>query len=156
MGLGERCHYLTCTLTDGLDTPWPPITTLLPLLALTVVSVCSHDSDRNTPNECRNAVRPPPTTSWHTVFSFNNSSNTFLRTIPKGAHVYVEAGYELRDADPDAEAGSPNAQRQVFLRHGAYLRYFSNAPAAQTIGPSENIRVLKYPSDHRGEEEHLS
>jgi len=87
------------------------------------------------PSPNADGSRPPHTTSWHTIFSFSPTSNTFLRTIPKGAHVYVEAGYELRDADPDAEAGSPNAQRQIFLRH-------------------ENIRVLKYPTDHRGEEEH--
>ncbi|KAF9780309.1 hypothetical protein BJ322DRAFT_329097 [Thelephora terrestris] len=80
-------------------------------------------------------TRPSHTTSWHTIFSFSTTSNTYLRTIPKGAHVYVEAGYELREADPDAQAGSPNAQRQIFLRH-------------------ENIRVLKYPSEHKGEEEH--
>ncbi|KAF9651278.1 hypothetical protein BDM02DRAFT_3091566, partial [Thelephora ganbajun] len=87
------------------------------------------------PSPNSDGSRPPPTVSWHTIFSFNSLSNTFLRTIPKGAHVYVEAGYELRDADPDAEAGSPTAQRQIFLRH-------------------ENIRVLKYPIDHRGDEEH--
>ena len=55
---------------------------------------------------------------------------TFLRTIPKGAQVYVEAGYELRDGDPDAEAGSPNAQRQIFLRHGECPWYFSDTPMA--------------------------
>lgn len=80
--------------------------------------------DRDSPDQRWNVARPSPTTSWHTVFSFNPTSNTFLRTVPKGAHVYVEAGYELRDADPDAEAGSPNAQRQIFLRHGTYLRCF--------------------------------
>ena len=108
----------------------------------------------NTTNECRNLVRPPPTTSWHTIFCFSSPSNTFLRTIPKGAHVYVEAAYELRDADPDAEAGTPNAQRQIFLRHGACLLCFPGVSTAQTVCSSENIRVLKYPADHRGEEEH--
>lgn len=89
------------------------------------------------PPPAADGSRPPPATSWHTIFSFNGAANTFLRTVPKGAHVYVEAGYELRDADPDAEAGSPQSQRQIFLRH-------------------ENIRVLKYPSEHRTEEEHQS
>jgi len=111
-------------------------------------------SDEDTANECRNVVRPPPTTSWHTVFCFNSPSNTFLRTIPKGAQVYVEAAYELRDADPDAEAGTPNAQRQIFLRHGAYLQYFPGVSTTQVARTSENIRVLRYPPDHRTEEEH--
>lgn len=124
---------------------------------LTVVSVFSHGNDRNAPDECRNVARPQPTTSWHTIFSFNPTLNTFLRTIPKGAHVYVEAGYELRDADPDAEAGSANAQRQIFLRHGVYLQCYSSVTTAQKNDRSlENIRVLKYPTDHRGEEEHSS
>lgn len=85
------------------------------------VSVRSSKNGRNTADERRNAARAPPTVSWHTIFSFNALANAFLRTIPKGSHVYVEAGYELRDADPEAEAGSPSAQRQIFLRHGAYL-----------------------------------
>ena len=108
----------------------------------------------NITHECRNVARPPPTTSWHTVFCFSSTSNTFLRTIPKGAQVYVEAAYELRDADPDAEAGTPNAQRQIFLRHGAYSQYLPGVSTAQAVCTSENIRVLKYPTDHRGDEEH--
>ena len=120
----------------------------------TVVSTWSHFGDRSIPDEFWNVARPPPTTSWHTVFCFSPTSNTFLRTVPKGAHVYVEAGYELRDADPDAEAGSPHAQRQIFLRHGTFLRLFSGVLAAQTICTSENLRVLRYPTDNRGEEEH--
>lgn len=32
--------------------------------------------------------------------------------------MYVEANYELREADPTAEPESPHAQRQIFLRHG--------------------------------------
>lgn len=78
-------------------------------------------------DERRNPARPPPTVSWHTIFSFNALANAFLRTIPKGSHVYVETAYELRDADPAAEAGSPGAQRQIFLRHGVYLQCFSDA-----------------------------
>jgi hypothetical protein len=89
-----------------------------------VVSIRSHFGDRSTANECWDVARPPSTTTWHTIFSFNPGPNTFLRTIPKGAHVYVEAGFELREADPDAEAGTPNAQRQIFLKHGTYPLYF--------------------------------
>jgi len=71
--------------------------------------------------------RPPSSTTWHHILSFNPNSNNYLRTLPKGAHVYVEANYELREADLAAEPQSPQAQRQIFLRH-------------------ENIRVLKYPT----------
>ena len=95
------------------------------------VSARSPRSGRNSADERRNAARPPSTVSWHTIFCFNALANAFLRTIPKGSHVYVEANYELRDADPEAEAGSPSAQRQIFLRHGAYLRCFSDASTAQ-------------------------
>jgi len=56
--------------------------------------------------------------------SFNPAQNAYLRTITKGSKVYVEANYELRDADPTADPSSPHAQRQIFLRH-------------------ENLRVLK-------------
>jgi len=63
-------------------------------------------------------------TTWHHVVSFNPAQNAYLRTITKGSKVYVEANYELRDADPTADPSSPHAQRQIFLRH-------------------ENLRVLK-------------
>ena len=80
-----------------------------------VVSSLAHFGNKGTSHELWIAVRPPPTTSWHTIFSFANSSNAFLRTIPKGAHVYVETSYELREP-PDSE--NQSAHRQIFLRHG--------------------------------------
>ena len=120
------------------------------------VSVRFHFGNGSTANECWDVARSPSTTTWHTIFSFNPGPNTFLRTIPKGAHVYVEAGFELREADPDAEAGTPNAQRQIFLKHGTYPLHFSGVSMAEVDCTSENIRVLKYPTDHRGEEEHES
>ena len=60
-----------------------------------------------------------PTTTWHHVLSFNPSSNTYLRTLKKGALVFAEANFELRQPDPNAEPDSPEGQRQIFLRHGA-------------------------------------
>lgn len=38
--------------------------------------------------------------------------------LQRGSQVFVEANYELREPDPDAELDSPQAQRQIFLRHG--------------------------------------
>lgn len=60
-------------------------------------------------------------TTWHTVLSFNPNSNTYLQTVPKGALVYVEAAYELREPEPEADPESPQGQRQIFLRHGEFL-----------------------------------
>lgn len=62
-----------------------------------------------------------PTTTWHHVLSFNPSSNTYLRTLKKGALVFAEANFELRQPDPNAEPDSPEGQRQIFLRHGASI-----------------------------------
>ena len=104
------------------------------------VSVGPRFRGRNISHELWNAARPPNTSSWHTIFSFSSPSNTFLRTIPKGAQVYVEAGYELRDADPDAEAGSPQAQRQIFLRHGTHMLC-----CPQSINGSSEPRLRKHP-----------
>lgn len=38
--------------------------------------------------------------------------------MQKGWLVYVEAAYELREADSTADPDSPAAHRQIFLRHG--------------------------------------
>lgn len=64
------------------------------------------------------SARPSARTSWHHIFSFNPNSFDYLRSLAKGSLVYVEANYELREADPTAEPESPHAQRQIFLRHG--------------------------------------
>ncbi|KAJ3558942.1 hypothetical protein NM688_g632 [Phlebia brevispora] len=81
--------------------------------------------------------RPESTTTWHTILSFNPAANNYLRTLHKGSQVYVEANFELREPDPNADPDTPQGQRQIFLRH-------------------ENIRLLKSPynPDHNsnGEE----
>ncbi|CAL1701561.1 unnamed protein product [Somion occarium] len=69
-------------------------------------------------------TRPEAKSTWHTILSFNPSSNNYLRTLHKGSQVYVEANYELREPDPTADPDTPQGQRQIFLRH-------------------ENIRVLR-------------
>jgi single-stranded DNA-binding protein len=59
-------------------------------------------------------------TSWHHVYSFHPSANNYLRTLGKGARVFVEANFEMREGAADADGGAAQAQRQIFLRHGAY------------------------------------
>ncbi|KIK65604.1 hypothetical protein GYMLUDRAFT_39083 [Collybiopsis luxurians FD-317 M1] len=78
--------------------------------------------------------RPPPRTSWHRVLSFQEHSNKYLQTLKKGALVYVEAAYELREPEPDADPSTPQGQRQIFLRH-------------------ETIRVLAQPKSSDADEE---
>ncbi|KAG8218345.1 hypothetical protein J3R82DRAFT_3963 [Butyriboletus roseoflavus] len=55
--------------------------------------------------------------TWHHIVSFNPTQNNYLRTLNKGSRVYVEANYELRDPDANADPSSPSGQRQIFLRH---------------------------------------
>ncbi|KLO07493.1 hypothetical protein SCHPADRAFT_945244 [Schizopora paradoxa] len=78
--------------------------------------------------------RPASRSSWHHIFSFNPASHEFIKNLPKGASVYVEANYELREGDSAAEPNSHQAQKQIFLRH-------------------ENLRVLRYPANHSQSEE---
>jgi len=81
-------------------------------------------------------TRPAARTSWHNVLSFNPNTFDYLRNIPKGSQVYVEANYELRDADQTAEPDSPQAQRQIFLRHES-IRLLRGNPSAEKTETSE-------------------
>ena len=63
-------------------------------------------------------AREPSRVTWHHVVSFNPNTFDYLKNLRKGSHVYVEANYELREADPLADPDSPQGQRQIFLRHG--------------------------------------
>ncbi|KAG1715970.1 hypothetical protein ID866_1194 [Astraeus odoratus] len=56
-------------------------------------------------------------TSWHHIVSFNPAQNAYLKTLSKGAQVYVEANFELREPEPNADPTTPTGQRQIFLRH---------------------------------------
>lgn len=61
--------------------------------------------------------------------------------------MYVEANYELREADPAAEPDSSAAQRQIFLRHGEFfakLRMHRTQLSAQR--PSVCLSGLAAPS----------
>ncbi|GJJ07399.1 hypothetical protein Clacol_001601 [Clathrus columnatus] len=78
----------------------------------------------------RNPAPPPredgtrrePTTSWHSVLCFNPNANNYLKTLKKGTQVYVEASYELQEADRNASPDSTAGQRQIFLRQvGGFL-----------------------------------
>jgi hypothetical protein len=97
-------------------------------------------------------ARPPSSTTWHHVLSFNPVANNYLRTLPRGAHVFVEANYEVRDPDPAADSQTPQGQRQIFLRHGM----LSNIASYPSVLPLHSLRrissgsqVPKHP--HRGE-----
>lgn len=65
-------------------------------------------------------ARADSKTTWHHVLSFNPSANNYLRHLTKGSHVYVEANFELREPELNAEPDSPQSHRQIFLRHGVY------------------------------------
>ncbi|KAJ7507448.1 hypothetical protein B0H11DRAFT_1705819, partial [Mycena galericulata] len=57
-------------------------------------------------------------TTWHRVLSFLPGSNKYLQTLKAGSKVYVEAAYEIREPEQDADPSTPQGQRQIFLRHG--------------------------------------
>lgn len=63
--------------------------------------------------------RPKPTSTFHRVLSFQEHANKYLQTLQKGYTVYVEAGFELREPEKDADPATPQGQRQIFLRHGS-------------------------------------
>ncbi|THH01851.1 hypothetical protein EW026_g909 [Hermanssonia centrifuga] len=75
--------------------------------------------------------RPDSKTTWHTVLSFNPSSNSYLSTLRKGSQVYVEANFELREPDPSADPDTPQGQRQIFLRHET-IRVLKPAPLTES------------------------
>ncbi|KAI0002920.1 single-strand binding protein family-domain-containing protein [Russula compacta] len=78
------------------------------------------------PHPGPDGTRPESKTTWHHIFSFNPGSNNFLRNLQKGSHVYVEANLEVREPDPTADPSTPQAQRQIFLRHGTYRVVYSS------------------------------
>ncbi|GBE79364.1 single-strand binding protein family-domain-containing protein [Sparassis latifolia] len=81
--------------------------------------------------------RGDKTTTWHSVLSFNNSANAFLRTLKKGSQVFVEANFELREPDPSADPDTPQGQRQIFLRHESIRVLRSNRPQEEEGGAEE-------------------
>jgi hypothetical protein len=87
-------------------------------------------------------ARPPSPTTWHHILSFNPNANNYLRTLQRGSQVYVEANFELRTLDSDADPDSPQAQRQILLRHGKTL--YNCRPGAHSA-LVEAIRVLRAP-----------
>ncbi|TCD66819.1 hypothetical protein EIP91_000897 [Steccherinum ochraceum] len=62
-------------------------------------------------------VRPPASTTWHSILSFSAGANNYLKSLQKGSKVFVECSYEVREPDPSADVSSPQGQRQIFLRH---------------------------------------
>jgi len=43
----------------------------------------------------------------------------------KGSKVYAETTFELREPETDADPNSPQGQRQIFLKHGAFFGFVS-------------------------------
>ncbi|KAF9482029.1 hypothetical protein BDN70DRAFT_488449 [Pholiota conissans] len=81
-----------------------------------VVYVVATRNQRLPPNA--DGERPPTTSTFHRIVSFNENSSKFLKTLRKGAKVYIEAGLEMREPEPGADPSTPLGQRQIFLRHG--------------------------------------
>ena len=88
------------------------------------------------------AARPESKTTWHHVYSFSAYSNNYLRNLQKGSHVYVEANYEVREADPNADPSTPQGQRQILLRHGTWCGSPSHSCLMYVL---ESIRLLRGP-----------
>ncbi|KAI6165016.1 hypothetical protein EDD17DRAFT_1754853 [Pisolithus thermaeus] len=53
-------------------------------------------------------------TSWHHLISFNPAQNNYLKSLTKGTQVYVEANFELREPDPNADSFTPAGQAPDF------------------------------------------
>jgi hypothetical protein len=63
-------------------------------------------------------ARPEAKVTWHHILSFSPGINVYLKKLEKGARVFVEANYELREPDFSADPSTPQGQRQIYLRHG--------------------------------------
>ncbi|EMD40449.1 hypothetical protein CERSUDRAFT_130306 [Gelatoporia subvermispora B] len=94
------------------------------------VATSEYDTRASTPEE------PRFRSTFHNVFSFNPNTNNYLRSMQKGDLVYVEAGFELREPDPNAEPTSPQGQRQIFLRHES-IRTISKSARAREEGAED-------------------
>ncbi|KAG6919273.1 hypothetical protein DXG01_007405 [Tephrocybe rancida] len=103
-------------------------------------SVATHQYPPPPPDA--NGERAVSSPTFHRIISFSEGSNRYLQTLKKGSSVYVEANYELREPEPNADPTTPQGQRQIFLRHGL-------------IQPMsiETIRVLSWPKNQGEAEE---
>lgn len=129
------------------DTPLQRPLSRRRLWVLTAVGICAV---RRVCLSQMCVARPESTTSFHRIFSFADTANNYLKTLKKGALVYVEASFELRDAV--TEAGQPPASKQVFCRHGALTQtnlVYWNSRLAETL------RLLKH-AMHKGDSEEVS
>jgi len=59
--------------------------------------------------------------------------------------VYVEAGFELREPEKDADSATPQGQRQIFLRHGSLHVFTMTRDLKGFILNLETIRLLSKP-----------
>ncbi|KAJ6516208.1 hypothetical protein C8R45DRAFT_856074 [Mycena sanguinolenta] len=79
------------------------------------------------------------TTTWHRIMSFLPGSNKYLQTLKAGTKVYVEAAYEIREPDPEADPSTPQGQRQIFLRHESLSVISRPKPKAGEEGVEEHM-----------------
>ncbi|KAG5653089.1 hypothetical protein H0H81_002388 [Sphagnurus paluster] len=63
-----------------------------------------------------NGERRPSTSTFHRILSFQEHSNRYLQTLKKGSKVYVEANFELREPEPDADPSTPQETIRVLSR----------------------------------------
>ncbi|KAG5340468.1 hypothetical protein C0989_001484 [Termitomyces sp. Mn162] len=87
------------------------------LAKLTLIGYLARDPEtRHTKNEreyvvytvaTKNYPPPPP----------DANGGEYEETLKKGSRVYVEAGFELREPEPNTDPTTPQGQRQIFLRH---------------------------------------
>ncbi|KAJ7162536.1 single-strand binding protein family-domain-containing protein [Mycena crocata] len=73
-------------------------------------------------------------TTWHRVMCYLPGSNKYLQTLKAGSKVYVEATYEVRQPEQEADPSTPQGQLQIFLKH-------------------ESIKLLSRPRPKEGEAE---
>lgn len=114
-----------------------PTTLRLPLTPTAVSKLLTcMESDTDTM-----LARAEAKTTWHNIVSFVPGQNNYLKTLSKGLKVFVEANFEIREPDPNADPETPQGQRQIYLRHGSCTSSLQ-CPAITDTPPSENLRVI--------------
>ncbi|KAG8925450.1 hypothetical protein FRC03_011767 [Tulasnella sp. 419] len=123
---------------------------------LTLVGRLARDPEtRNTKNEkeyvaytVATQVYPPPRNSdgtfpekplvnFHRVLSFNSTTNQYIKELKKGTQVWVEANFEVKEPEADAEPGTARALRHIFLRHENIRILGGSRPKDDTRGSNE-------------------
>ncbi|KAH7888052.1 single-strand binding protein family-domain-containing protein [Phlebopus sp. FC_14] len=112
---GSRSHNLSKLILIGRLARDPEVRTTKS--EKEYVSYTVGTSNYPPPPRNPDGSRPDAAVTWHNIVSFNAPQNNYLMTLTKGSLVYVEANFELRGPQPDADPSTPAGQRQIFLRH---------------------------------------